>query len=134
MSFTKHRFIACPGGDLKVELRLHDTEKSLARAFGQKCWGFCDWDTPVKRDDPKIACRIHLCKKNLSVPVIAHEAFHATTALRGEMGMPGHEPHVDEVFAETMENIVRWILILCKAQGIKIQEINLTPGPYPARV
>lgn len=134
MSYQSHKFIACPGGDLKVELRIHDTEKSLARAFGGKCWGFCDWEDYVKRDDPKVACRIHLCRTTISHPVIAHEVFHATTALRLEMGLPGHEPNIDEVLAGTHENITRRILIYCDAYGIKIQGIKLTDDPVPSKV
>jgi hypothetical protein len=100
----KITFKASEHSNLRVRLVIHPNRSSLNKAAEGTVWGLCNTYDP--EDCKRTVAAIHLSRDNFLVPVLAHEAYHATTAVVKNSHLVGDSTYVDEITADTLENIV----------------------------
>lgn len=108
MKTLKFKFKASPHSDFHVRVVFHETKAQLTKVAGGDVWGLCTCWAPG--DNKNTVATIHFCREFVCVPVIAHEAFHAASAVIKNSRLTGTTEHTDEIFADTIEHIVDRII------------------------
>jgi hypothetical protein len=123
------RFPAASFTTYEVEVVLHPSNQSLQRALngrGEDCWAFCD----VHELPDNLAARLHFFTRTISLPLVAHEVFHAVSSLRRKLklvvvqkryGAESERAYGEELEASAAENITKKVLRFCRASGVPMK-------------
>ncbi len=118
MSAIKTRFRGSEHTKLRIKFVIHDTREGLNKVGNGDVWGFCSVYDP--EDVRKTVAIIHMARENFLVPVLAHEVFHAATAVVKNSHLTGDSEYVDEIFADTIEHVLDECLKFAVANDVPI--------------
>jgi hypothetical protein len=99
----KVRFPASEHTTLRVGFIIYPTRAALNKAADGDVWGLCETYDP--EDLKRTVAVIKMSRDNFMLPVLAHEAYHATMSVVKNSHLTGESEYVDEMTADTLENI-----------------------------
>jgi hypothetical protein len=116
---TSFRAINC--SNFTVACVLHESVKSFEKAFGpggHDTWAFCTVGYARKR---KRVATLNFCRNFVNVPLVAHEATHATLAVTRRLRLAATNGLGEELIAMITENIVRNVMMFLSVNKVKMK-------------
>lgn len=123
-----HEFTSHPNSVLLCEVVMHSTAKGMNAFYHSRykdagdVHAFCE--ASELTDNDRIVARMHFAADSVSVPLIAHEVFHAVTCCRIHHRFANVTPENEEFMAETTGHIFNEVMKLVTHLKIKLDPLH----------